>query len=264
MDLNETLRIIDRRKSVRSFSERRIEPDKKDAILSAVYRAPTAGAMMLYTILDITDQDIKDKLAVSCDDQPFISKSPLVLIFLADYQRMWDYFIASGTAELCRNEGCESRTPGEGDFLLACCDALIAAQTGVIAAESMNITSCYIGDIMENYEYHKELLDLPDYVFPIGMICFGYPMATYPGIGRIPRYDSEYVLHENRYKRFSEDKLLKMTEPIENMSGGKVKYLGNAQNYGQHTFLRKFDTDFSREMTRSVAAAMEKWRSKRS
>ncbi|MEX1329519.1 MAG: nitroreductase family protein [Desulfobacterales bacterium] len=58
-------------------------------------------------------------------------------------------------------------------LLLVCCDALIAAQTAVIAAESLGVGSCYIGEIMENYEEHKELFGLPKYVFLISLICFG-------------------------------------------------------------------------------------------
>ncbi len=67
------------------------------------------------------------------------------------------------------------RKPEEGDLFLACCDALIAAQTAVIAAESLGLGSCYIGDIMENYEVHRDLFKLPKYVFPICLVCFGYP-----------------------------------------------------------------------------------------
>ncbi len=46
-------------------------------------------------------------------------------------------------------------------------DTMIAAQNAVLMAESLGIGSCYIGDILENYEFHKELFDLPDYVVPI-------------------------------------------------------------------------------------------------
>ena len=67
------------------------------------------------------------------------------------------------------------RKPQEGDLFLACSDALIAAQTAVVAAESLGIGSCYIGDIMENYEAHRDLFGLPQYVFPICLLCFGYP-----------------------------------------------------------------------------------------
>ena len=71
-------------------------------ILKATFRAPTAGNMMLYSIIDISDQALKEKLAETCDHQPFIAKAPLVLLFLADYQRWYDYYIYSGTTEACR------------------------------------------------------------------------------------------------------------------------------------------------------------------
>jgi nitroreductase len=150
--MNETLKLIKNRKSVRTYTEKEISRDFKDKIIHAAMRAPTAGNMMLYSMIEVENQDIKNKLSVSCDNQPFIAKAPFVLLFLADYQRWNDFFIESGVQKM--------RTPEEGDLILACCDALIAAQNSVIAAESMGIGSCYIGDILENYEFHRDLFDL--------------------------------------------------------------------------------------------------------
>ena len=66
--------------------------------------------MMLYSIIDITDQALKDRLAVTCDDQPFIAKAPWVLVFVADMQKWIDLFRYSHVEEL---EGVEQRlTPG--------------------------------------------------------------------------------------------------------------------------------------------------------
>ena len=47
--------------------------------------APTAGNQQLYTILDITDQNLKEKLSETCDHQPFIARAHMVLIFCAEY-----------------------------------------------------------------------------------------------------------------------------------------------------------------------------------
>lgn len=184
--MNETIGAIQNRRSVRAYQDRPVKRDTVDLIIRSAMRAPTAGNMMLYSIIEIENQTIKDKLAVSCDNQPFIAKAPLVLLFLADYQRWFDVFIASDVRSYCEAEGKKLRLPGEGDLLLACCDALIAAQTAVIAAESLGIGSCYIGDIMENYEYHKELLDLPQYAFPIALLCFGYPRCLLLRRGALP------------------------------------------------------------------------------
>ena len=59
--------------------------------------------------------------------------------------------------------GCTPRTPGVGDLMLAVTDTAIAAQNAVVAAESFGIGSCYIGDIMENCDTQRSLLHLPDY-----------------------------------------------------------------------------------------------------
>jgi FMN reductase (NADPH)/FMN reductase [NAD(P)H] len=252
--MNQTLSVIHNRRSVRAYRDRPIDRGTIDQIIQAAMRAPTAGNMMLYSIIEIDDQAIKDKLAKSCDNQPFIARAPLVLLFLADYQRWFDTFIASDVEAYCQAEGEELRTPGEGDLLLACCDALIAAQTAVIAAESLGIGSCYIGDIMEMYEYHKELLDLPQYAFPIAMLCFGYPKAPSRARELTPRFPQESIHFVNRYRRLDEATLLGMLEPRDNK-----RYLGRATNFGQHHYVRKFSADFSVEMTRSVREAIRQW-----
>lgn len=164
--MNEVIRQLYDRKSVRVFTEKAIDEEIIQEILTAAVMAPTAGNQQLYTILRIEKQEIKEKLVESCDHQPFIAEGKLVLIFCADCLKWYDAFLQGG---------CQPRKPGAGDLLLAVSDALIAAQNAVVAAESYGIGSCYIGDIMENMETQREILNLPEYVFPVGMLVFGYP-----------------------------------------------------------------------------------------
>ena len=163
--MNQVIEVIHNRKSVRAYEDKPLPEDVRDMILKSAMRAPTAGNMMLYSIIEVSDQKAKNKLVETCDNQPFIAEAPLVLIFLADYQRWVDYFKVTGVEQLCVEKGVPMVMPEEGDLFLACCDALIAAQTAVIAAESMGVGSCYIGDILENYEVHREMFDLPQYAF---------------------------------------------------------------------------------------------------
>ena len=79
--MNEILKSLHDRKSVRVFTEEPISDTDKTQILEAALAAPSAGCQLLYTILDITDQAKKDRLADLCDHQPFIAKAPMVLIF---------------------------------------------------------------------------------------------------------------------------------------------------------------------------------------
>jgi len=252
--MNETLGLIEARCSTRVYAPVPVAEDEKAAILHAALRAPTAGNMQLYSIIQVEAQALKDRLAVTCDDQPFIAKAPWVLVFLADLQRWVDLFVASGVERL---EGVSHRlTPGVGDLLLACSDALIAAQNAVVAAESLGIGSCYIGDVLENGEIHAELLDLPPYTLPVAMLCFGRPA----GERHIqPRY-TEGVIHTDRYRRATPEELVALGERLgaeRNPHGFKP----GIENVGQSIYERKYTSDFMREMNRSAQWWLERWQS---
>ena len=208
--MNDTIRQLYERKSIRAFEDKDISPEEKAAILRAAAQAPTAGNQQLYTILDITDQTLKDKLVVTCDNQPFIAKAKMVLIFCADCQKWYDAYIATG---------CDPRAPGAGDLLLAVSDANIAAQNAVSAAWSLGIGSCYIGDVMENCEKHREMLNLPEYVFPCAMLVFGYPTQQQAEREKPERVEMHHVVHENGYRRLAASELEEMFAP---RTGGKT------------------------------------------
>lgn len=246
--MNEVLRQIKARKSVRVFENKPIDEETKKEILNAAFEAPTAGAMMLYTILDISDQQLKEKLAITCDNQPFIAKAPLVLIFLADYQRWFDAF--------CYAE-CNPRKPGEGDILLACADALIAAQNTVVAAESLGVGSCYIGDIVENCETVRELLELPEYVLPAAMVVYGYPTPSQKKRKKPARFEKKYIVFENKYHRLNKEEHEEMHRTINEKPGLADK---DVHESIQALCKRKYMSDFSLEMTRSVAEYLKKFR----
>ncbi len=257
--MNETLQTLLNRKSIREYDSRPIEPEVKRGILAATLRAPTAGNMMLYSIIDITDQAIKDALAESCDHQPFIATAPMVWLFVADYQRWWDYFRVSDTDKVCQQRGITPRSLQSGDLLLTACDALIAAQTAVIAAESLGVGSCYIGDILEKYEFHRELFDLPDYAMPIALICFGYPTPAQQARVQTSRFDQRFVVFENCYQRLSASDFAAMYHHQQAQFMSRKNKPTDIENFGQAVYFRKFAADYSIEMSRSVRAMLNTW-----
>ena len=257
--MNPVMEVLLSRKSVRAYEDRPIPEEVRAEILHAAMRAPTAGNMMLYSIIDVREQRAKDILARTCDNQPFIATAPLVLLFLADYQRWFDYFLVSGVEQWCERRGEAMRKPEEGDLFLACCDALIAAHSAVIAAESLGLGSCYIGDIMENCEAHRELFDLPAYTFPIALVCFGYPTAQQKRRRLTSRFGSEFIVFENRYRRLGAAELEEMHRPMtERMLRDGVDPETPA-NLGQSVYSQKFAAGFAKEMNRSVRAMLQAW-----
>ena len=242
--MNETLKQLHDRKSVRVYEDRAVEPEVKRAVLEAAVQAPTAGNMSLFTILDITDPAIKAKLAVSCDNQPFIASAPVVLIFCADYRRWYDVF--------CRYKQ-NARTPDMGDLFLAQADAIIAAQNAVVAAHSLGLGSCYIGDIVENYELHRQLLNLPDYVVPAAMLCMGYPTQHQLDRAKPVRFRTEDLVHENGYRP---DQGAAMERMLSQRNGRTGEALAD---WVRRFCDFKWNSEFSREMSRSCTEMVKDW-----
>jgi len=247
--MNETIQSLFARKSARQFEPRAIRPEEKTLILEAALQAPTAGNQNLYTILDITDTELKQSLSEYCDNQPFIAKAPMVLCFLADCRRWYDSYLFAGA---------EVRPPEEGDLFLAIADAVIAAQNTVVAAESLGIGSCYIGDILEQEEKVRAALALDDFVFPAALVVYGYPtrgQRERPKPGRPPL---TYIVQENRYRRLSEEEHRRMfLEKGDIKSDRDINEESEFEAYIKVFCTRKYMSDFTKEMNRSVRRYLE-------
>ncbi len=231
------------RKSVRAYTGDKIPESDIQTILAASVQAPTAGNQQLYTIVRITDPEKKHQLSISCDNQPFIEQADLVLVFCADCLKWYQAFIEAGA---------DPRDPSAGDLLLAVCDAVIAAQNAVVAAEALGIGSCYIGDIMENMETQREILGLPRYVFPAAMVVFGYPTEQQKHRQKPERVDLQYIVHENAYHSFTAEELRDMF--------AKKTSTRNFEDWMQAFCARKYNSDFAIEMQRSVNKYLEEFK----
>lgn len=240
--MNKIVEALYARKSVRVYTEEAVSQEDKEIILHAALQAPTAGCQVLYTILDITDQDKKEKLAELCDHQAFIAKGKLVLVFCADCRKWLSFY---------REAGLSPRMPGAGDLLLAVEDALIAAQNAVTAADSLGLGSCYIGDVMENAEDVKELLGLPEYVYPACMVVFGHPTRQQAERKKPERFRLSDIVCENVYQD-------KNSQEIREMFDGRTGNMGY-EEWMEAFWKRKYESDFSNEMNRSMEVYLKEF-----
>ncbi len=240
--MNEILKALHARKSVRAYTEEEISEEDRERILSAALQAPSAGCQLLYTILNITDQAKKERLSELCDHQPFMAKAKLMLVFCADCRKWLAFY---------EEAGLKPRRPGPGDLLLAVEDAMIAAQNAVTAAESLGIGSCYIGDVMERAEEVKELLALPQYVYPACLLVFGHPTEQQKNREKPARFAVSDVVCENSYQE-------KSSEKIREMFAGKTDGKGYDE-WMEAFWKRKYESDFSREMNRSMEVYLKEF-----
>lgn len=240
--MNEVIKLLKSHTSIRKFNEISITDEQIQHIIEAAIRGASAGNMMSYSIIKIQSKNTLSKLAKSCDNQPFIKDADLALLFVADNYKWHKYFEQRGVSETF----IDYKGPCISDFMLGVEDAMIAAQNAVIAAESLGIGTCYIGDIMENYEYHKELFNLPEYTMPVALIVMG----NYDNKPQIrERFDSSFVVFDETYPSIT-------NKFINNMFS---KQESNDADFAKKFYKRKMDAPFHKEMIRSIKLYMDEW-----
>jgi hypothetical protein len=140
---------------------------------------------------------------------------------------------------------------------------LIAAQNAVVAAQAYGIGSCYIGDIVENYEKIKKLLNLPAGVVPVCLLVFGYPTEHQKNRKKPKRFEIEDIVHQNTYHEYPDERLFdmiskKMRKEYPEFSENDIREKTLA--YIKRLYESKQNTPFFKEMIRSLELILKEFR----
>ena len=163
---NEAINLLLSHKSVRSYKPDLLPDGTLETLLAAAQSAATSSNLQLWSLVAVTDPDKKRELAKVAGNQKHIEQCPLFLVWLADLSR---------NQRMGEEEGVEMEVmPFVETFLVAAIDAALAAQNAVIAAESLQLSTVYIGAMRNNPEKVAELLQLPSEVFGVFGLCVGY------------------------------------------------------------------------------------------
>ena len=92
------------------------------------------------------------------------------------------------------------------------------------------------------------MLHLPEYVFPACMLVFGYPTDQQVMRPKPERCSLEDIVQENTYRRRNGQELRKMFAKKYESKNQKQTY----EQWIQAFCKRKYNSDFAREMSRSV------------
>jgi len=80
-------------------------------------------------------------------------------------------------------------------------DAALMAENMVIAAESLGMGSCFLGNTPYRAAHIQKQYKLPKRVFPLVELVMGYPAEEFP---TRPRYPLEFTLFEDRYPELTD------------------------------------------------------------
>ncbi|MBQ0070291.1 MAG: nitroreductase family protein, partial [Spirochaetales bacterium] len=176
---------------------------------------------------------------------------------LGDNHKWENYYRGSRSEE---KFGIKMRPSGLGDLHLCMQDAIIAAQNTVLAAEALGLGSCYIGDIVENYERLRDLLNLPSHACPACMLIMGYPQSTErkPSTPRPPVDGGVFMTDGYKDLSFEELEYQYSNHTQYNKDHKRIPLDGSRTTADEY-FGRKYTSDFMEEMNRSTSVFMTRW-----
>lgn len=150
--------LMQKRRSIRKFLDRSIEPEKVNSLMEAALRAPSGKSIYPVEFIVVDDRDMLEKLSLSKPaGAAFLKHAPLGVV-------------------LCANQD-------KSDTCIE--DASIAAIVIQLAAESLDLGSCWIqlrnrthADGRPSQQYVSDLLHIPTHYMVQAVMAIGYPAET--------------------------------------------------------------------------------------
>jgi nitroreductase len=181
---NQLLDVIFKRRSVRRFADRDIPDDIFSAILEAGRLAPSTVNLQTWTFFTFSAETWQNTFG-----HPIPFKGGRAVIVMGDTRRdkmVLDAFPYSPLVE----------------YTTAVMNASLAAMNMNIAAEALGVSSVMLSETGRSgfldAGFLKETLELPDGVFPLMTIVFGYARGAYPPMP--PKLPLEQICFEDTYR----------------------------------------------------------------
>ena len=167
--------VIKKRKSIRKYMPKSVEPEKLEKIFQAARFAPSWKNMQCWRFIAIDDKEVIAQVKTACDDwnkKIITDDVPMLLVLFAVEED-------SGVRE------------GKAYYLL---DSGLAMEHLMLAAANEGLGTCWMG--LFNEEKIKNILNVPDGVRVIAISPLGYP-AEDPALR--PRKELSEIIFKNTW-----------------------------------------------------------------
>lgn len=183
------------RRTIRSYTNRNVDDELLNELLSQAARTQTMGNLQLYSVVVTRSQEMKERLAPAHFNQPMVTQAPVVLTFCADFRR---------TTRWAEERQAD---PGYDNLLSyqnAATDALLYCQTFCNLAEERGLGLCFLGTTVYMPQQIIDTLQLPRLVFPVATITLGWPAEQPPLTDRLPL---AAIRHEETYHDYTAESI---------------------------------------------------------
>jgi nitroreductase len=186
----ETLDVLLSHRSVRAYLPDPLPEGTLETLVTAAQSAASSSNLQIWSVVAVRDPERKARLAALAGNQKHIVEAPLLLVWLIDFDRL---------TQLGKSDGVASEALNYTEtFLLGAVDTSLAAQSAVVALESLGLGSVYIGGIRNKPAEVAAELGLPPNVFPLFGLVVGKPDPARPAAVK-PRLPQASVLFEEQY-----------------------------------------------------------------
>jgi nitroreductase len=220
--MGELARLLHHR-SHRTYTDRGVD----DALLQLLYAcalsAPTKSDLQQADIVRVASPSKRQVIADLIDDMPWVRAAPVFLVFCGNNRRIRQVSTLRGKP--FANDHLDA-------FFNAAVDAAIVLSTFIQAASAVGLGCCPISAIRDHAEAVSQLLELPQWVFPVAGLCVGYPATS----GHIsPRLPLNVTVHTDR---FDESELERSIDDYDRRRHGQQPYAGqrDVDRFGRMEF----------------------------
>ena len=184
MDLHQ---LFTQRASVRRFRPEPLRPGDLEQLLWAAQRAPTDATAQLYSLLRVTDPQLRAQMG-RLTNNPHVVQAAEFFLVLADLHRLH---------QLVEHTGAQWGDWPRTGVHFAITDAVLAGSALAIMAESLGYGICWIGGVINGMTEIAQLCQLPQEVLIVAGLCVGVPDES---PAPRPRLERDLVVHQNLYR----------------------------------------------------------------
>ena len=184
--MDKTIELLMAHSSCRSFQNKPVPEDVADTIIKCAQHAPTSSYLQAYTIIKVKDKEKRKALAQFAGGQEWVEKAGLALLFCADLHRL-DVMLDVADKNVLHNEEL---------YTVAVTDAALASSRALVAAQALGLGGVFVGGVRNETEKMAKLFGLPELVFPMYVVCMGYPAEVPP---QRPRMDASLISAVDTY-----------------------------------------------------------------
>lgn len=188
--MNDVIMLQLNHKSIRKFKDEQLPKEVIETLVNVARHTATSNFMQSYSIVCLSSQEKKQKLAEICN-QPYVAEASHVFIFVADQYRNQQIAV--------ENSQETSVLHNMDRFMVAMTDAVLAAQNVNLAAESLGLGTVFLGSILNDNNKTSELLELPELTFAVLGLAIGYKDQE-PQLK--PRLPQDIMFFEESYQTF--------------------------------------------------------------